>query len=95
MTARVTEGYAYHGPHVLPAGATAERVQWRPLRPRGERHRVLRWTCRCRSTVYYLVAGGGQMHIRRTGPGGRVETDRMRHVHALELWRRLLLGDAV
>ncbi|GII76655.1 hypothetical protein Sru01_16370 [Sphaerisporangium rufum] len=56
---------------------------------------MLRWTCQCRCTVYYLIAAGGQMYIARTGPGGRVETERMRHVHARELWRRVLLGDAV
>ncbi|MFC4586520.1 hypothetical protein [Sphaerisporangium corydalis] len=96
------EGNAGHGVHVPRCRGTdgTERVTWYPATRRVDRARTLRWTCECRSTVYYLMAGGGLAWIRRIGrqddPAGpkATETDHMTYPEAERLWHHILLGHA-
>ncbi len=88
-------GLPDHDYHVMTQQPHAERIRWLPPQRLEDRTREVRTTCRCRATVYTLVSGGGQMHIRREDQRGTVETDRMPHRQAEELWERLLLGQAL
>jgi hypothetical protein len=91
-----TAGHADHGPHVPRPREDCEEIVWHPPLNVESRPRVLRWTCECRSRVYYLVVGGGRAHIRRSdGPGGpHRETVRMRYHHVERLWFQILRGQA-
>ncbi|RCG23376.1 hypothetical protein DQ384_33960 [Sphaerisporangium album] len=90
-----TSGHADHGPHVLSAERTARRITWLQPQSQEERRRTVQWTCACRATVYYLIAGGGQMHIARVDRSGRHVTHRMSHRDAQVLWNDVLFGRAV
>ncbi len=90
-----TSGNADHGYHMPPAQADAERIDWRAPQAREQRRRTLRWTCQCRSTVYYLVAGGAHMYIARVDDRGRDETERMPYAQAEQLWTALMTGKAI
>lgn len=91
-----TSGHAGHGPHVPPPREDCEDIDWHPQTNVESRPRVLRWTCVCRTRVYYLVVGGGRAHIRcADGSGGPPrETVRMRYHQAEALWFRILRGQA-
>ncbi|MFC6081821.1 hypothetical protein [Sphaerisporangium aureirubrum] len=90
-----TAGNADHGPHVPRPREGCEEIVWHPPANVESRPRVLRWTCECRSRVYYLVVGGGRAHIRRSdGPGPHRETVRMRYHHIERLWLKILRGQA-
>ncbi|MEU9888683.1 hypothetical protein [Sphaerisporangium sp. NPDC051011] len=95
MTLTATEGHADHGYHVPRPNRDAELVRWEPATAAEDRRRVLRWTCRCRSEVYYLVSAGGRGYIERRRVGeANVQTARMRHAEVADLWERILLGQA-
>jgi hypothetical protein len=96
-----SEGHAFHGPHVdQHAGSAPERVRWYPFTHVVERPRVLRWTCECRLTVYYLLAGGGRAWVRRSrrrallAEAEIAESDHMKYRDAERLWVQILLGRA-
>ncbi|RCG30017.1 hypothetical protein DQ384_17825 [Sphaerisporangium album] len=95
MTLTATQGNADHGYHVPTSKRDAEVIDWQPATQAEDRRRVLRWTCRCRNEVYYLVSAGGRGYIERTRDGeATVQTARMRHAQIAELWERILLGQA-
>ncbi|MDH2429299.1 hypothetical protein [Sphaerisporangium sp. TRM90804] len=98
-----TEGHVDHAPHVHQRASrrAAQRLTWGKQANRMERPRVLRWTCECRQTVYYLMTGGGRAWIRRTVRNGSqdaapqvTETELMLYPDAERLWERILLGHA-
>lgn len=91
-----TAGHADHGPHVPRPQEECERIAWHAPMRLEARPRVLRWTCECRSRVYYLVVGGGRAHIRRADRRGGTdhETVRMRYRQVEGLWLKILRGQA-
>ncbi|GII88184.1 hypothetical protein Ssi03_61740 [Sphaerisporangium siamense] len=95
MTALTSSsGHADHGPHVPKPREDCRRVAWHPPMNAESRRRILRWTCECRTRVYYLVVGGGLAYVRRSDKqtGQDHETARMRYREADHLWTELLLG---
>ncbi|MEO3813676.1 hypothetical protein ABGB17_32170 [Sphaerisporangium sp. B11E5] len=91
-----TSGHADHGPHVPRPREDCEEIVWHPPMNVESRPRVLRWTCACRTRVYYLVVGGGRAHIRCSDGSGAPprETVRMRYHLAERLWLKILRGQA-
>lgn len=95
MTLTATEGNADHGHHVPKPPRDCERITWLQVTQAEDRRRVLRWTCRCRSVVYYLVTAGGRGYIERTVDSeATVQTHRMSYSDVATLWERILLGQA-
>ncbi|MEV6985358.1 hypothetical protein AB0M95_29420 [Sphaerisporangium sp. NPDC051017] len=95
MTAlTASSGHADHGPHVPKPRDGCRRIVWHPPMNAETRPRILRWTCECRTRVYYLVVGGGRAYVRRADKQSGVdhETARMRHREADRLWMEILLG---
>ncbi|GII81517.1 hypothetical protein Sru01_64990 [Sphaerisporangium rufum] len=93
-----TQGSAAHGLHVAEVDPKDidEPITWRPAAKAEGRRRVVRWTCECRTTVYYLVSAGGHGYLERTRRGSpAMQTDRLTHSEVARLWERLLMGQAL
>lgn len=88
---------SYHGPHVPPAQACAERVDWRRSLPRTAWIRVREHTCACRYPIFELCTAGGLWFVRRLSKGTPliVESPWESARTAQELWVRILSGQAI
>ncbi|GGK74861.1 hypothetical protein Sme01_34460 [Sphaerisporangium melleum] len=96
MTLTPTEGTPGCGPHACEPDPTTRHITWQPATRPEQRRRVLRWTCECRPTVYYLVSAAGRGYIERTRRGHpTTQTERMSHSDTATLWEHILLGQAV
>jgi hypothetical protein len=74
VTLTPSQGSPGHAPHVTPPQPVCRQIDWRPPTASEDRRRVLRWTCECRTEVYYLVSAGGHGYIERVANGVRVHT---------------------
>ncbi|GAB3140925.1 hypothetical protein [Microbispora hainanensis] len=88
----------FHGVHVAPPQTGCERLVWRKPTARCTHLRVRRHTCECQPVVYELCVSGGLVFVRRTvrKPAGLSvrETEWLLTARAMELWQRLLTGQA-
>ncbi|MEV4176097.1 hypothetical protein [Nonomuraea sp. NPDC049709] len=87
----------YHSAHVPRPRPGFTRLRWERLRE-GSAARIRDYTCDCQNPYYELCSAGGQYFIRRTWlRNGTVqvhETARGRVAKAMEVWSKLLSGEA-
>ncbi|MEU0564758.1 hypothetical protein ABZ297_05060 [Nonomuraea sp. NPDC005983] len=88
----------FHGVHFAPPQPGHVEVDWGVPVSRCNRVRVREHTCECDSVLFELCQAGGQLFIRRTlrDSGGVTvhESGWLVSAAAMELWRRLLRGEA-
>ncbi|GAA4092339.1 hypothetical protein HNR30_006843 [Nonomuraea soli] len=92
------KGWEYHGLHIAAPAKDHDRVEWFPSVPRVDRVRVRDHTCCvCDEVVFELCTAGGLWFVRRltvSAPVSVVESEWQSAREAVELWRRLLRGQA-